>query len=71
MDQRLVSTSAVRCVGNTLMLQGRVYSPPFVIIAVGDPAAMPTRSTTTPPCRSTASTSSSYGLGYLVRSESR
>ena len=30
MDQRLVSTSAVRCVGNTLILQGRVYSPPFV-----------------------------------------
>ncbi|WP_462418752.1 DUF881 domain-containing protein [Kytococcus sp. Marseille-QA3725] len=35
MDQRLVSTSAVRCVGNTLILQGRVYSPPFVIRAVG------------------------------------
>ena len=29
MDQRLISTSAVRCVGNTLILQGRVYSPPF------------------------------------------
>lgn len=27
MDQRLISTSAVRCVGNTLILQGRVYSP--------------------------------------------
>ena len=40
MDQRLVSTSAVRCVGNTLILQGRVYSPPFTITAVGDPAAL-------------------------------
>ena len=29
MDQRLISTSAVRCVGNTLILQGRVYSPPL------------------------------------------
>ena len=36
MDQRLVSTSAVRCVGNTLILHGRVYSPPFVVKAVGD-----------------------------------
>jgi uncharacterized protein YlxW (UPF0749 family) len=36
MGQRLVSTSAVRCVGNTVILQGRVYSPPFVIAAVGD-----------------------------------
>ncbi|WP_374928330.1 DUF881 domain-containing protein [Kytococcus sedentarius] len=35
MDQRLVSTSAVRCVGNTLILQGRVYSPPFVVRAIG------------------------------------
>lgn len=37
MDQRVVSTSAVRCVGNTLILQGRVYSPPFTITAIGDP----------------------------------
>jgi uncharacterized protein YlxW (UPF0749 family) len=36
MDQRVLSTSAVRCVGNTLILQGRVYSPPFVITAIGD-----------------------------------
>ncbi len=37
MDQRLLSTDAVRCVGNTLILGGRVYSPPYVITAVGDP----------------------------------
>lgn len=36
MDQRLISTSAVRCVGNTLILQGRVYSPPYKITAVGN-----------------------------------
>lgn len=36
MDQRIISTSAVRCVGNTLLLQGRVYSPPFTISAMGD-----------------------------------
>ena len=35
-DQRVISTSAVRCVGNTLFLQGRVYSPPYVIQAIGD-----------------------------------
>lgn len=39
-DQRVVSTSAVRCVGNTLILQGRVYSPPYVITAVGDPGTL-------------------------------
>ena len=36
MDQRLISTSAIRCVGNTLLLQGRVYSPPFRIAAIGN-----------------------------------
>lgn len=36
MDQRLIATSAVKCVGNTLLLQGKVYSPPYVISAIGD-----------------------------------
>lgn len=36
MDQRIISTSAIRCVGNTLLLQGRVYSPPFVVTGVGN-----------------------------------
>ena len=40
MGQRLISTSAVRCVGNTVILQGRVYSPPFVIEGVGDLRAL-------------------------------
>ena len=40
MGQRLIATSAVRCVGNVLLLQGRTYSPPFVITAVGDADAM-------------------------------
>lgn len=40
MDQRVVTTSAVRCIGNTLLLQGRAYSPPFVITAIGDATRM-------------------------------
>ena len=40
MGERLISTSAVRCVGNTVILQGQVYSPPFVIEAVGDVARL-------------------------------
>ncbi len=40
MDQRVISTSAVRCVGNTLILQGRVYSPPYRIAAIGDVEGM-------------------------------
>jgi len=33
--QRLVSTSAVLCVGNTLLLNGTVHSPPYVMNAIG------------------------------------
>jgi uncharacterized protein YlxW (UPF0749 family) len=36
MGQRVVATTAVRCVGNTLLLHGQVFSPPFVVTAVGD-----------------------------------
>jgi uncharacterized protein YlxW (UPF0749 family) len=40
MGQRLANTSAVRCVGNTVILHGRVYSPPFVIAGVGHVSRM-------------------------------
>jgi uncharacterized protein YlxW (UPF0749 family) len=36
MGERLISTSAVRCVGNTLLIQGRLVGPPFVVRAIGD-----------------------------------
>ena len=39
-DQRIIGTSAPRCVGNTLLLNGRTYSPPYTITAIGDAAAM-------------------------------
>lgn len=40
MGQRIIATTAIKCVGNTLLVQGRVYSPPYRIAAVGDPAAI-------------------------------
>ncbi|ORA36254.1 DUF881 domain-containing protein [Mycobacterium aquaticum] len=39
-DQRIMPGSAPRCVGNTLLLNGRTYSPPYVITAIGDAGAM-------------------------------
>lgn len=38
--QRLISTTGIKCVGNTVVMQGVPYSPPYVIEAVGDPAAL-------------------------------
>lgn len=38
--QRVTSQTAVRCVGNVLLLHGRTYSPPYEIAAIGDPEAL-------------------------------
>jgi uncharacterized protein YlxW (UPF0749 family) len=35
MDQRIIGTSAVRCVGSTLLIHGRVYPPPYRVTAIG------------------------------------
>ena len=34
-DERVVSTSAILCVGNTLLLNGTVHAPPYEIAAIG------------------------------------
>ncbi|MCI1637422.1 MAG: DUF881 domain-containing protein [Bifidobacterium crudilactis] len=34
-DQRVLPTTAVRCVGNVLLLQGKKYSPPYKVSAIG------------------------------------
>src|ERR1700740_2747990 len=39
-DQRIIATWAPRCVGNPLLLNGRTYSPPYTITAIGDATAM-------------------------------
>lgn len=39
-DQRLLGTSEVRCAGPTVMVNGKVFGPPFVIKAIGDPKTL-------------------------------
>ena len=38
--QRLISTTGIKCVGNTVVLDGVPYSPPYVIEAIGNPAQL-------------------------------
>jgi len=38
--QRVIATTGIKCVGNTVVLHDVPYSPPYVISAVGDPEAM-------------------------------
>jgi uncharacterized protein YlxW (UPF0749 family) len=71
MDQRLIDTSAVRCVGNTLILQGVVYSPPFRITATGDPVRLRAALDASPEISLYKDFVSRYGLGYAVRNLDR
>jgi uncharacterized protein YlxW (UPF0749 family) len=64
MDQRLINTSAVRCVGNTLILQGRVYSPPFVVTGIGDQAAIERELERDDYLRGYLAAVEFFGLGY-------
>ncbi|MCW2795609.1 MAG: hypothetical protein JWM79_1106 [Nocardioides sp.] len=38
--QRVVSTTGIKCEGNAVQLQGRPYSQPYEIAAVGDPVRL-------------------------------
>jgi uncharacterized protein YlxW (UPF0749 family) len=63
-DQRIIGTSAPRCVGNTLLLNGRTYSPPYVITAIGDAAAMQTALAAAPLVTLYKQYVVRFGLGY-------
>jgi len=71
MNQRLVQTSAIRCVGNTLLLNGRVYSPPFSIAAIGPAAAMRQALDSSIGMRQYRKDAQTYGLGYDLKDQDR
>lgn len=63
-NERIIATSAPRCVGNTLLLNGRTYSPPYVITAIGDPAALSAALADSPQLRIYQQYVIRFGLGY-------
>jgi uncharacterized protein YlxW (UPF0749 family) len=64
MNIRVISTSAVRCVGNTLLLHGQVFSPPFKITAIGEPTAMRRALESAEGVRQFRVAVADFGLGY-------
>jgi uncharacterized protein YlxW (UPF0749 family) len=71
MGQRVVATTAVRCVGNTLLLHGRSFGPPFVVTAIGSQPAMLRALDAAPDVQVFRQYVDAYGLGYTVRTSSR
>ena len=70
-DQRVIATSAVRCVGNTLLLNGEVFSPPFRVAAIGPSATMLQRLSSSPGVKLFREAAEFYGLGYTVSTDTR
>jgi uncharacterized protein YlxW (UPF0749 family) len=69
--QRIVATSAVHCVGPTLLLNGDVFSPPFRVAAIGPAGTMQARLDASPGVRLYKQAASYYGLGYTVEAVDR
>ncbi|HEY7010940.1 MAG TPA: DUF881 domain-containing protein [Jatrophihabitantaceae bacterium] len=64
--QRVIATSAVRCVGNTLLLNGEVFSPPFRVAAIGPSRTMTTALGASRGVKLFEQAAEYYGLGYTV-----
>lgn len=70
-DQRVISTSAFRCVGNVLSLHGRLYSPPYVVRAIGDPELLEDALLDSPEIQTYLDYVDLIGLGWSVSSSDR
>ena len=65
--QRVISTTGIKCVGNTVVLHGVPYAPPYVVRALGDPARLEAALTTSSPVQIYQQYVAVYGLVYAER----
>ncbi|MFY0409804.1 DUF881 domain-containing protein [Solicola sp. PLA-1-18] len=69
--QRLISTTGIKCVGNTVVLDGVPYSPPYVIEAVGDVGDLQQALSDSPTVRTYREYVVRYRLGLGVETRNR
>ncbi len=66
---RIISTTGIKCVGNTVVLQGVPYAPPYRIVALGPTASMYRALQSSPEVRNYRDyVPPPYNLGWSVRS---
>lgn len=70
-DQRVVSTTAFRCIGNVLLLHGRQYSPPYVVSVIGDPERLRAALLASPGVQEYLEYVDAVGLGWSTEREER
>jgi uncharacterized protein YlxW (UPF0749 family) len=64
--QRVVSTTGIKCVGNTVLLHGVTYSPPYVISAIGDQQALRASLAASPYIQAYLQAVAEWQLGWKV-----
>lgn len=64
--QRVVATTGIKCVGNTVVLHGVPYAPPYVIEAIGSPDRLQEGLDTSHAISIYRQYVDAYGLGYSV-----
>ena len=68
--QRIISTSGIKCVGNSVVLHGIPYAPPYVIEAIGDAGRMAAALKESRALTTYRQYADAYGLGYRESVES-
>ncbi len=71
MDQRIISTTGIKCAGPTVILHGVPYSPPYVIRAVGDPTELQAALERSDYIDAYRVVADEFGLGYKVAGSGR
>ncbi len=67
--QRVISTTGIKCVGNTVVLHGVPYAPPYVITAVGGITEMRRALDTSERIADYRDYAVAYELGYATRAD--
>nr|WP_239579428.1 DUF881 domain-containing protein [Microlunatus panaciterrae] len=65
--QRVIATTGIKCVGNTVVLHGIPYAPPYVIRAIGDPARLQAALARSRFIQIYQQYVDAFGLGYQVQ----
>lgn len=68
--QRVVATTGIKCVGNSVVLHGTPYAPPYVISAIGDPDKLSAALASSAYLRVYRQHAEAYSLGYQQKRES-
>jgi uncharacterized protein YlxW (UPF0749 family) len=67
--QRIIATTGIKCVGNTVILHGVPYSPPYRIAAIGDPSGMTASLAADPYIEAYQTFVQRFHLGYRLQDE--